>query len=131
MQALGPNQELWLKDLETTEVPQEKEYLSVEDKNGNLIGDCCLGRACKVFGLFPNKKEEHIDPLKIIVFFNNCSQQCPLVIVEKLKFYSCTGSSNDSIGDHCLVILNDTGKTFKEIAAIIRKDPSVYFSEPA
>ena len=54
----------------------------------------------------------------------------PKEIVDKLKF---RGNQGDAFGEPTMAIalLNDEGKTFKEIAAIIRANPFQYFTAPA
>lgn len=107
------NQELWLQALESGKYKQGQRYL----KNGDKY--CCLGVACEIFGA------EKSPVTGEFVFSNSI---LPPEIVETLGLYSDIGNSCNK-NDLSLAGLNDEGKSFKEIARIIRENPEIYFRE--
>lgn len=121
-QKLGPNQEKWLKALESGEYKQGGGYLCKID-NGQLKY-CCLGVATKVFLGEGNQSKS-----KAYFFWGNDSQYAPLEVQQILQLRDMYGASMSY--QMSLVDLNDTGSTFKQIAKKIRKNPEEYFSEPA
>ena len=125
LQKLGPNQEAWLHDLETTEAPQAKGRLF------DGVGYCCLGRACVVLEpLVPFVRCTLSDEYTFGVG-GTVYASAPSEIVNKLCLRGVLGYPRDSESEY-LTDMNDGGKyTFKDIARVIRSDPSVYFTEPA
>jgi hypothetical protein len=126
--AVGPSQEIWLQALESGQYPQVDGWLCL---NG---GYCCLGVACKIFGL-PSKVRETSAGDKALSFSGE-EDIAPPEIVNRLGLYSPTGHpAPDKDGKQpdiqSLASLNDGGLfSFQEIAALIRQNPSMYFSEP-
>lgn len=55
----------------------------------------------------------------------------PSRVSQLLKFRGMYGPRADDNGDLQLSGLNDSGKTFSQIADIVSKDPVQYFTEPA
>lgn len=130
MQELGPNQRKWLKTLQSNVYVQGKQYL----RRGDSF--CCLGVACEVFALngIPDsdgETEEEKEAFPILYWYNQENEIAPQDIVEILKLQDQHGSPINNSTKISLTSLNDTGKTFQEIAQIIEQDPSVYFLEPA
>lgn len=119
-QALGPNQLAWLEALESGKYQQGRDWLCYDGRY------CCLGVAAKIFGV-PERPSRH--DCKRIVFDGSCTGATDMII-ETLAMRGPSGESDDDIDAKCLQMLNDGGKTFAEIAAIIRSDPAVYFKEP-
>ena len=119
-----PEQEAWLTDLETTDAPQTTAKLHTEN------GFCCLGRACIVF---KTPQTSWINEDGIDVFsYEGESGPAPQSIVDKLHLFTNEGKPRiETKNIECLVELNDAGKTFKEIAAIIRAHPWRYFRRDA
>ena len=123
VQPLGINQTSWLKALESDKYKQGRGLLC-SFLNGNGGAEfCCLGVACDNFAT-------HFVEEKGVVHYLGEAAKAPYVITTILALYSKYGDTKDHKGPS-LVSLNDEKRlSFKEIAAIIRKDPSVYFSEP-
>ena len=128
IQPLGPLQKKWLKELESGKYKQTRNYLH------NSKGFCCLGIACEiVLGMKPKTK----DGFGSFVFgAQNLNTELPPTAIRKMKFRSSKGKTKDDDYKKDLASLNDgldleKKKSFKEIAAIVRKDPSVYFTAPA
>ncbi|MBO6542341.1 MAG: hypothetical protein JJ939_11500 [Alphaproteobacteria bacterium] len=122
-QPLGPNQERWLRELETTDKKQGKKVLRSKDDEY-----CCLGIGCELIGLEP----QTTNALCCYSYGANWYDElAPTELIEYLGLYTYWGSPRrDDKGAEDIASMNDHGKTFKEIAAIIRADPSMYFSEP-
>lgn len=129
-----PEQEAWLRDLETTEAPQTKGFLRVR-QGGKYFpeGYCCLGRACIVFGL------EELDDGDGLSSFLGENVGLPRTITNLLRLYGDCGEFETlvDIGDaesgstfHNLADFNDAGWSFKQIAAYIRANPENVFLPP-
>ena len=124
----GPNQEKWLQALESGKYKQGKNSLCIAGKY------CCLGVACDVFEtpVYERYYDDEDDEAGGVIIYGtegyHTGGVAPLDVQDKLKLYTSAG--NPSKGGVALVGLNDEGRTFKEIAALIRKDPSNYFKEP-
>lgn len=116
LQPLGPNQEKWLKALESGDFKQMQQCLMA----GNSY--CCLGVGCVVMGLVPQCDGGDWS-------FAGEREAAPDEFVEFVGLHNKYGYSKGKVFSG-LVSLNDNGTTFPEIAAIIRRDPSVYFREP-
>lgn len=124
---LGPLQEKWLQYLEQHPEQQIKEVLGEQDEDGE-IGMCCLGAAAIVCDsaewkdsvltkrkrLFSGDSDQWFENYNLIGLrsFEGVASK-PFC---KEKFVS-------------LVVANDTGLTWPEIAAEIRKDPKNFFTE--
>lgn len=116
-QKLGPNQRKWLKALESGKFKQGKGALKRPNNSY-----CCLGVACEIFK--PASMEAVSDG--DAVSFNGYISFPPEIIWQSLALYANDGSAGKGAASP-LFRLNDDGKRFKAIAALIRKDPSVYF----
>lgn len=117
MQPLGPNQERWLAALESGEFEQGRGYLC---QNGRY---CVIGVGCELFAM-----EDKRGYGTGIVFWRMDWAFATPSVIEALSLYNKVGISRD--GRASLASFNDTGKTFAEITAIIRSDPSMWFREP-
>ncbi len=144
---LGPNQEKWLTELETTTSRQTKEFL-----HKYKGGYCCLGIACELFNI-PKKLESYGAMHQVSWEYEGSGGEAPGSLVELLalnnsvgdfkgqiftqeelkSFCRKTGNSFDYMNSGksfgSLVELNDYGWTFKEIAAIVRRHPEYVFKE--
>jgi hypothetical protein len=113
---LTPNQEAWLQALESDEFKQTRGYLQVEDRF------CCLGVGCVVAekaGIRVQRTAGELDGGNLGLY--------PKVRVW-LGLRTADGHRKDSKTDlTALTWLNDDGKTFKEIAQIIKANPEEYF----
>lgn len=122
-QPLGPFQLEWLEALESGKFEQGQTCLKKDNKF------CCLGVACELSGITAI-------PAAIassgVVRYKYLGERhyLPQEIVDRLKFRSNQGCA---FGEPhmAIAILNDEGKTFKDIAAIIRENPSKYFTASA
>lgn len=115
---LTESQEKWLTALESGQYEQGLRYLCRNNKY------CCLGVACDIFNI-SFEVEECID--NIIKTYNKQQNSAPPDIVNALNLHDCLGSKNGVDDIDGLARLNDRTYTFKEIAAIIRENPSDYF----
>jgi hypothetical protein len=105
-QKLGPNQLKWIEALESGEFQQTRRLMCVSGKY------CCLGVARKVLNL------------------KNTTKYSLGLSFGELGLRSSDGRAN-VLGADSLVALNDIeGLSFKEIATVLREDPSMYFTEP-
>lgn len=130
-QAIGPNQERWLRALESGEFKQGQRYLT--QKCGDEMLHCCLGVGCQVFQ-FPSK-DSHDDGIEILAY-NNGEETSSLALKELLALLNTDGEvvkefRSEFSGWDCLVEANDTGEaTFAEIAAFCRAHPEAVFTDP-
>jgi len=115
MQEIGPNQEKWLKALESGEYSQQHEAIL---HNNN--GFCCLGVACEIFkgelNLETRKDGEHY-------CYGDAENYAslPHVIKNYLKLYTDLGDPKSDVGNKPLYIMNDEMKLpFDAIAKHIR-----------
>jgi hypothetical protein len=131
LQQLGPLQEKWMEELESGNHQQTRRALF------DGTGYCCLGIGARfVLGIRPicDKSGRYT--------FGENGRTGLEKDYKKLGLYTPTGGQYEPRRFHrSLAILNDgiaggysasevCSKTFKDIAAIIRSDPSVYFTEP-
>ena len=99
----------------------------------NLLGCLCFEKISKgETKMLPESLDsgKTFKEIAAIIRKEGETKMLPESLANKLKMYGRNGSSFD-LSAPPLSSLNDSGKTFKEIAAIIRKDPSVYFKEAA
>lgn len=130
-----PDQEAWLRDLETTEQPQTTGYLNLLEQVSKVgggvhpAGFCCLGRACEVLGLEKEVKED--DPVA-----GYRASDCPGSMwgalpreaKERLRLRSLHGELEEPHeGFEALSGMNDAGWSFKQIAQYIRANPENVF----
>ena len=80
-------------------------------------GYCCLGVACEVVGGFTPTANESSGLL-----LSGQSEE----VMNKLKFYGSLGQGELGLSKS-LAGYNDKGKSFKEIAAMIRANPEDWF----
>lgn len=124
LQPLGPNQERWLKALESGEWKQGRWQLCHGD------GHCCLGVAAKLFSEMRIEQESSGHTRWWSPDGVSYSSICPPDAQEALSLYGYCGEAAAREDHQSLASLNDNVTPFPEIAAIIRRDPSVYFREP-
>lgn len=111
---------LWMEDLLTTDDPQSTMCLTTE------LGDCCLGRCCKV----AIKNGVKLDILNSTVVNNkvvNCitydGHRCVIPPAVK-EWLGIPNGYHPSVNDVSLAELNDNcGYTFKQIAEAMLSDP--------
>ncbi len=114
---LGPNQEKWVAALESGQYKQVKGCLSSDH------GYCCLGVACEILEIPKTRGDYH-------TYFTYDGDTA--VLPDSAKQLLAMRTDNGAInGDaFSLVALNDIGKTFSEIAQVIRDSADELFSEP-
>jgi hypothetical protein len=109
---LTANQEKWLQALESGEFKQGEGRLQEDDSY------CCLGVACRVAGVQGDLKGASLTTYPDVIEAMGLTESygCPIItFVNGQKLYSLT-HMNDGLG-----------KSFKEIAAHLRKYPEAYF----
>ena len=131
LKSLTPEQfrEKWLRALKGGRYKQTTNYL----KNDN--GYCCLGVACEIYNKnFTDKLEieafENSYGNGSVVFIDNGSYDSvlPPRVKKALGLQTQSGDFKYKNGASCsLVDLNDSGKTFKEIAKLIESKPKGLF----
>lgn len=129
-----PEQTAWLEALESGEYKQCRFVLC----NANENSYCCLGVACEIAnklrpGIVDITVSEVLvyhntglrpDKVKVKVYGSE-SSVLPFAIERLFRLYSRNGK--DRSCPTALSELNDNGKSFKEIAAIIRANPQNFF----
>jgi hypothetical protein len=126
---LTANQEAWLQALESGEFKQTQGTLQRRDCF------CCLGVACVVaekegIEVYRYTKESQAAPNDgNIGDLSGCTLSAQWHVKDWLDLYDSMGCPVD-INGPSLVMMNDNGKTFPEIAAIIRANPEKYFVAP-
>jgi len=115
-QELTDAQESWIQALESGKYNQGN---SVLNRDNNF---CCLGVACDL----------HKENLTVTqpseakaVWYDGDNCYAPEYIVGKLGLIDNVGESND-VDLKSLTVLNDEGKSFAEIAEILRSNPECY-----
>ena len=119
---LGPNQEKWVRALESGKFKNANGYLY----NPNTDGYCCLGVACVVFDV---KKETMPDPQGLV--WTKYGQESamyyvPKEVIELLGLRDTTGKIERK-DIKSLAEMNDRGHAFEDIAKFIRENPGLAF----
>ncbi len=126
-----PEQEAWLKDLETTDAPQCIEQLQCDD------AFCCLGRACIVLSV-PSERAHGSGSF----FFDGEMHCLSKPTVKRLGLRGDNGDFEVPVSSaeldrdggfsvfNSLTDMNDNGLSFREIAAYIRSNPHNVFLPP-
>lgn len=131
-QKLGPLQRKWLKALRSGKYKQAESALHTFD--GKVHRFCCLGVACDVLGMTardPMVEREGWNPIELYPTefrYGKESTVLPETARRRLAMYHATGEKRN--GSDALTELNDSGKTFKQIANIIEASPDEFFREP-
>ena len=131
---MGPLQEAWVKALESGEYQQGQGRLVTvvnPDEDEELLC-CCLGVLC----LMENLDKElvaHGGMEPRYSFSVNEQFYLPQSLVKKYGFFNhrgeAVGAETPEEKTNSLAYMNDSGKTFSEIAAEIRQHPTWYFEE--
>lgn len=145
---MNDNAKLWVEALESGQYKQGRGLLNQEIDGVNQY--CCLGVACEVYNKANPDKELCVEKINTQSPFNEVfnvlydkeSAFLPKIVQEWLGLKSINGSyiegtvsitvdnkySNTSISiDNKLTTQNDSGKSFKEIAGLIKSNPSGLF----
>jgi hypothetical protein len=126
-QELGHNQEKWLQALESGDYKQGMGNLHVVLGYGELF--CCLGVACVVSGI----KGDPLGEGRTGAYsYDGCISYAPSSVVKALGLHDEYGAimPASAVAGSYLAGMNDEGKSFAEIAAFIRANPSRVFVEP-
>ena len=109
-------QKAWLEDLETTHTKQVGGALiKLSEKSNRPAGYCCLGRACVVMKV-PRTGE---------LFRNSEGKSFAGYLAPSvLERLGLTQEGHDRCAE-----MNDSGKSFKEIADAIKAKPAFYFGK--
>jgi hypothetical protein len=112
----------WVKDLLSGKFKRTINRLELRNTKGEIAGNCCLGVACRTFDrLFPGVLNirvdgEDLDDRKVTVF-DGADQYLPTTVRDALGVEGTAAKCEDG---YELASLNDEGKTFKDIADIIK-----------
>lgn len=131
----GPTQEKWLKSLEDNPERQMKDSLGEKDADGSYHACClgeyliCAGKAqWKDFGkgqiLTDGKEKDYRGE-----GFETHADSELLNSWEELGLHSSGGSRETGFRGQSLAQMNDTGYTWPEIAAEIRKTPEAWLTK--
>jgi hypothetical protein len=112
----------WVKDLRTTRAKQTRNTLHRVSDNRF----CCLGRACVVYNrLHKNKLPVSHD----CAYYSYAGEED--VLPKRVRVWLGLNTNAGHFGNESLAKLNDSGKTFKEIADIIESEPDGLFVKAA
>lgn len=116
----------WLDALESGEYKQGEGCLRQEVASGEFEY-CCLGVAAELMG-GEWERDYHMEPFKLKG--SNLLSSLPYEMWLELKLYHNQGgvAAGQSEARKSLAYLNDSGYSFKEIAALLRTNPEKYFS---
>lgn len=117
----GPIQTKWLESLEAHPERQATSVLGFKNPD-NTYKACCLGELGLIAGLcewFSNKLIAKSNSQNLDVYLSE--------VYEEVGLYSENGNHKDNEYNQSLSFLNDNGKTWPQIAAIIRANPEDYF----
>lgn len=129
--AFGPCQTRWLEALESDKFPQTNNTLRRKDTDGHVTGYCCLGVAVEVCNLL-----EQDDLSLAHTYFNvglrdregySDSYAPELYADLELLRPGMWGRERRGIS---LTMLNDAGVSFKDIARLLRKYATLWFTGP-
>lgn len=128
---MNENAKKWIKALESGEYKQAKEVLveKVPKKEGGGFAFCCLGVACMLYNEAHKDSRHRLDK-RTGKFKSHASQVLPNDVQVWLGLNTETGGYNgegNTLFTNCLTEDNDAGKTFKQIARIIKKHKKELF----
>ena len=124
MARLNKNAQKWVEALESGKYSRGTGYLCCISRGKRRY--CCLGVACDLY------LKEHPDKLKAVigervVRYNNDIMSLPEIVMKWLGINDNTGGFLMDGKGCSLASINDDGKSFKEIAKIIRSRPERLF----
>lgn len=143
---LGEKQKQWLQALRSGQYSQCKKFLCTPYP----LGYCCLGVGCEIFGIpklqsgsvvtFDGENSTSPKLRDILKLYNrngairgykniNIEDFMKSIDVRNLQRYIETTYGLYNVSP-ALTAMNDCGLTFKQIADIIEKFPTLFFSEP-
>jgi hypothetical protein len=122
---IGPIQEQWLQSLEQHPERQMKHALGEIDKKTGEYKACCLGELGLIAGVCVWK----VGTGRLVLNIDEYQTDALADVWDEVGLYGPNGNADNSHTDS-LAWLNDNGKSWPEIAAIIRADPKLYLKEP-
>lgn len=149
MNKLTENQEKWLQALESGKYKQGRKFLAGDDPETGECSFCCLGVWCELSGLPHGPDELNEGRVERLYTFKSGKTNTHINLdYKELNLFAENGSFRvieNTIGlpyydrfyrfstiptvGTSLAALNDSGKyNFKQIAALIREEPWVVFS---
>lgn len=121
MKQLTENQRLWLDELKSGKYEQGTWKLNRDNKF------CCLGVAAELFKTDDTVVElEESIPHARQIAYDGWISSAPMYVVEALGLRGQLGDHISNSVDLSLTRLNDTGKTFAEIAEIFENNLEAY-----
>ena len=131
-----PEQTDWIEGLESDRFSQTRNYLKRKHKGEDDFSYCCLGVATELFDpASPALKMIPTGPATILSWQGVFSegdeageQYAPTGVWENLNLKSEYGALKYPFEYPTLVEMNDSGKSFKEIAKFIRDNPWAVFT---
>ncbi len=116
------NAKKWIKALRSGKYKQGKQTLKRNDEF------CCLGVACEIF---KDELDLHIEEAKtdrgdVIIYYNNKAGSLPNEVRKHIGLRYSAGAT-DNLSLRHLSSMNDSGKTFDEIADHLEANWTDYF----
>ena len=106
----------WIEALKSDKFKQGSNgYLrevTFDDKNKKIVLHCCLGVACQIAGASGIINKSMI---------SNTDEATPIKSINKVPLILQSDKLQSNLIPNVLANLNDTGKSFKEIATVIQK----------
>lgn len=128
---MNENAQNWVEALESGEYAQGEGWLCADG------AFCCLGVACDLavkagVEIAVDRRSvttRHGD--RILTSYGRIETRLPRLVMDWLGLASDDGCPADGGYADSLMVMNDGGKTFAEIAAVIRSEPPGLFREDA
>jgi len=125
---MNENAKKWIEALRSGKFQQAHASLCLIDEEGEKRY-CCLGVACELAvdaGVIPPARESEGR-----FFYADQRTNLPVVVAEWLGLATTAGVYNTLLdsGERSLIGLNDTGKSFAEIADVIESQPPKLFGK--
>jgi len=110
--------DIWVKALRSDDYKQVQGYLTKREGNTNSF--CCLGVLCDI--MQKQTKELKVETMYDHYKYNGHGSNLPVEVRKWSGMTSSDGGFTSNVDlEETLMTLNDTGKTFKEIADLIEK----------
>ena len=123
---LNKNARAWVKALRSGKYKQTKEALTrINPDTGEIVGNCCLGVACEL----AVKAGVQLDPYPSgdTLYYGTENTVLPPAVQKWLGVEDGEGGLKYGGKDTSLAVLNDGGKSFKQIARIIEQKAAELF----
>ena len=128
MATIRENREQWLKALESGRYKQTTGQLRNVDNgytlNGNSYGYCCLGVLCNIHKDKEHKWDGHLFTIPNLLYNSNSNDEFDFATHEYFEMPPDSFLDKVKVDTNLaeeLANMNDNHKTFKEIAAFLRK----------